>query len=161
MAGLLAAHAEDANDHNLPLMVWYGLIPVGERDPGALVKVAAVAEWPLIRRFIARRMGEEIESHPAPLNALLNLAVQKKSEAFSSDIVSGLSEALRGWRKVRPPAAWESFQQQFAGISNSGTREQLRDLGVLFGSGRALEEVRAVVLDRNAELSSRQAALRP
>src|SRR4029079_1320773 len=30
LAAPLLAHAEDANDHNLPLLIWYGLIPVGD-----------------------------------------------------------------------------------------------------------------------------------
>ena len=41
LAAPLLAHPEDANDHNLPLMLWYGLIPVAEADPSALARLAS------------------------------------------------------------------------------------------------------------------------
>ena len=40
LAAPLLAHKEDANDHNLPLMIWYGLIPVADVDPNALANLA-------------------------------------------------------------------------------------------------------------------------
>ena len=32
-------HAEDAADHNLPLLIWYGLIPLAESDPAGADEV--------------------------------------------------------------------------------------------------------------------------
>ena len=34
LARALLSHAEDAADHNLPALIWTGLIPVAETDPG-------------------------------------------------------------------------------------------------------------------------------
>src|SRR5690606_30542084 len=37
LATALVQRPEDAADHNLPLLVWYGLIPVADRHPEHLV----------------------------------------------------------------------------------------------------------------------------
>src|SRR5690606_21957546 len=39
-AGLLS-HKEDATDKNLPLMVWYALIPLAETNPSGLAALGA------------------------------------------------------------------------------------------------------------------------
>src|SRR5690606_39358855 len=106
----LAARGEEAEDANLPGLLWMGMIPVAEIDPAALVQVAASAQMPLVRTFIARRLGEDVESHAAPLNALL-IAAAQGSRDFQADVLAGLTEALAGWRKAPAPAAWEEFQK--------------------------------------------------
>ncbi|MBE0544473.1 MAG: c-type cytochrome [Verrucomicrobia bacterium] len=158
LAALLLAHAEDAEDHNLPLMIWYGLIPVGEARPADFAKLSWFCRFPLTRRFIARRLAEDIERKPAPLNELLKLTVNQ-SEPFQSDILEGMAEALRGWRKAPKPAAWDMLQARLSGSGDAGLRERVRDLSLLFGDGRALDELKRVALDRNAELATRRAAL--
>src|SRR5438552_11039231 len=61
LAEKLLGRAEDANDHNMPLLLWYGLIPVADTDPAALATLAAKTKIPLTRQFIARRLVEEID----------------------------------------------------------------------------------------------------
>ena len=158
LAAPLLAHAEDANDHNLPLMIWYGLIPVGNAEPATLAKLAAACQLPATRKYIARRLGEDIEKNPAPLNDLLQLTASKP-EPFQVDVLAGLTEALRGWRKAQKPAAWDALQKQLAGTSNAALRDRARDLSALFGDGRALDEVKRVALDNKADLAFRRAAL--
>jgi putative membrane-bound dehydrogenase-like protein len=154
----LVARKANANDHNLPLMIWYGLIPVGNENPSSLAKVAASCELPVTRRFIVRRLAEDIETNPAPLSALLTESGSKPIE-FQKDIVSGLSEALLGWRKARKPDTWDAFQLNISNSTNTKLRDRVRDLSVLFGDGRALDEVKKAALDGSLELSQRQAAL--
>ena len=118
LAAPLVARGANAQDHNLPLLIWYGLIPVGKEDPTSLAKLAAGCQLPLTRKFIARRLGEDIESNPAPLNTLLTQAVNKPTD-FQNDIVAGLSEALRGWSKAKKPAAWDALQTQAQQVERS------------------------------------------
>lgn len=158
LARSLLARAEDADDHNLPLLLWYGLIPVGDAAPGTLAKLAGDCELPLTRKLIARRLGEDIEKNPDPLNDLLNLAVGKP-ESFQADVLSGLAEALRGWRKARKPSAWAALQSKLSASANAALRDRVRDLSALFGDGRALDEVKRVALDEQADLAFRRAAL--
>ena len=158
LAAPLLAHGEDANDHNIPLMVWYGLIPVGNAFPERLATLAAKCQIPLVRRYIARRLGEDVESRPAPLNELLKLTTGQ-SEEFQADILAGLAEALRGWSKARKPAGWGPLQAKVATASSSALQTRARDLSALFGDGRALDEVKRVALDGKTELAFRKAAV--
>ena len=54
----LAGHAEDADDANLPLMIWYGTEPLVGLDTGRAIRLAGEAKIPLLRQFIARRAAE-------------------------------------------------------------------------------------------------------
>jgi putative membrane-bound dehydrogenase-like protein len=158
LAAPLLARNEDASDHNLPLLIWYGLIPVADADPAALARLAAMSELPLTRQFIARRLAEDIEKNPAPLNSLLELAAARPLP-FQADILNGIADGLAGWRKAAKPAAWDVLATRLANTSDTALRDRVRDLSVLFGDGRALEVVKRVALDRNADLNTRKAAL--
>lgn len=57
IAAALIAHAEDADDQNLPLMIWYGIEPLVAADQTRAVGLVAKSKIPLIRRFIARRIA--------------------------------------------------------------------------------------------------------
>jgi putative heme-binding domain-containing protein len=78
---------------------------------------------------------------------------------FQADILAGLAEALRGWRQAQKPAAWDALQNKLSASTNAALRDRVRDLSALFGDGRALDEVKRVALDNNAELADRRAAL--
>ncbi len=158
IASALVAHKEDADDHNLPLMIWYGLIPVADSAPAALAKLAASCELPVTRRFIARRLVEDIEKNPTPVNALL-IAAQTKPAAFQSDILAGLAEGMTGWRKATKPAAWDALVAKLDDTGDEAIRARVRELSVLFGDGRALDEVKKIALDGKAEMGARKAAL--
>ena len=153
LAAPLMARAEDANDHNLPLMIWYGVIPV---DTTELATLAATCELPVTRRFIARRLAEDIEKNPGPLNDLLETAMP---EPFQADILAGISEALNGWRKAQKPQAWDMLAGKLAGTEDAKIRDRVRDLSALFGDGLALDAVKRVVLDNKADLAARTTAL--
>jgi hypothetical protein len=59
VATALAAHAEDASDACLPLMLWYGLEPAVAADPARATAFLARCSFPVVRQFIARRLAEE------------------------------------------------------------------------------------------------------
>jgi len=154
----LAAHAEDANDHNLPLMVWYGIALLGESRPNDLVEIAKVCELPTTRRLITRRLAEDIEKRSQPIADLLAVATTKPA-AYQSDVLAGLAEGFTGWRKAPKPASWDAF---VAAVPKDDEKLQarVRDLSALFGDGRALDEVKKIALDKKASVDARTAALR-
>jgi putative membrane-bound dehydrogenase-like protein len=155
----LLSHAEDALDHNLPALIWTGLIPVADVDPGALATLAAESRLPGVVRMIARRLGEDVDAQPAPVNALLRAAADGPEE-FRSQVAAGLVDALAGWRKAKKPGTWDVFQARAIDAADPTVRARVRELSVLFGDGRALEEVRRLALDEQADLETRKAALR-
>jgi putative membrane-bound dehydrogenase-like protein len=159
LAEALLSHGEDAADHNLPLMCWYGIEPLVSAQPARAVELAGQSRIPLVRRFIARRLGEDIEKAPGPVNALLQRAAEAPP-AQQVDVLHGLVDALRGWRKARPPAAWAVLQSRLSSSPNQEVRDLARELGVVFGDGRALSAVRRTVLDGSASGEARRAALK-
>ncbi|SIO60378.1 putative membrane-bound dehydrogenase domain-containing protein [Singulisphaera sp. GP187] len=159
LAAPLMKREEDRDDHNIPLLVWYGLIPVGDADPTALARLGAECVLPVTRRLIARRLAEDIEKNPAPLNELLARGETSQMPALQADIVWGVAEGLLGWRKAIRPAAWESFARRLEPSVDPAVRTRVRELNVLFGDGRALDEVKKLALDDKSDLTARRAAL--
>ena len=56
IAERLVSHGGDADDHNLPLMIWYGVEPLVPADKDRALKLAASCQVPLVRQYIARRV---------------------------------------------------------------------------------------------------------
>ena len=59
IAEALASHGEDTDDHNLPLMYWYGIEPLVATNSVRAIQLAAKSKIPLVRQFIARRIAEK------------------------------------------------------------------------------------------------------
>jgi putative heme-binding domain-containing protein len=155
----LLERRDDAADHNLPLMIWYGLIPAVETQGSEVAELLMNAKIPLTRRLIARRLAEDVEKNPASLNKMLRIGHDILSPSLREDVVNGMSEGLVGWRKARKPEAWDAFVAAVAKTTNTTLQERVRDLSVVFGDGRALADVKKVALDKEADLAARKVAL--
>lgn len=53
----LAAHSEDAADHNLPLMVYYAAEPLAVANPARALKMVEATKLPDLRVFVVRRIA--------------------------------------------------------------------------------------------------------
>ena len=158
LASALVQRAEDADDHNLPLLVWHGLIPVANYDTNGLATLATVSKWPKTQALIARRLAEKMEEQPAAIDALVTFAIDAKSDV-RLNLLGGISDGLKGWSRATQPKRWPEL---VGAVENGGSQESValvRDLSVLFGDGRALDEVRKIVLDNEAEIGIRRSAL--
>ncbi len=158
LAKALVQHADDADDHNLPLMIWYGIEPLAKLEPETLTDLANQTRIPLLRKFIARRLTEDIESQPAFPNRLLESVTRRDSHA-QLDVLEGMSMALHGWRKAPKPSSWDSVSKILFNSPEKRAREITTELAAVFGDGRALEELRRVALDEHAEPGARRSAL--
>lgn len=159
LAAALVSRVEDASDHNLPAMVWYGLIPLADADPAGLLRVAQATRWPDTLRWITRRLALGSGEAPAPFSDLL-AAAGGQSPELQSAVLLGASEGFQGWRKAPLPAAWAAFTAAALPQLSDEGKARIRDLSTLFGDGRALEEVRRIALDKAVELPQRLTALR-
>jgi putative membrane-bound dehydrogenase-like protein len=71
-AGLLkrlVLHAEDAEDHNLPLMYWFAAEPLVAEDPAFAETLLTTTKIPKLRPLIARRMtaaSQTVSANAAP-----------------------------------------------------------------------------------------------
>jgi putative membrane-bound dehydrogenase-like protein len=159
MARALVSHAEDADDHNLSLMIWYGIEPLTNYHPRALVEIAEKSELPVVTRLIARRLATDIDRNMGSVVQILDVAAGK-SAPYQASILAGLLEGFTGWRKAPKPASWDAFAAKVNQSGNADLMAKVRDLKVLFGDGRALDDVKKLALDDKAELEFRKAALR-
>lgn len=149
----LVKDPKDADDHNLPLMVWYGLMPLADTDPQGLAEFAVGCSFPTTRRLIARRLAEMIETQPGPIDTLLSRSLT--DSALLGDVLQGMEEAFAGRYKLTAPPAWAKV----AALDSPEIRERVQRLSLIFGDGRALSELTAIVRDGKAPLAQRKSAL--
>jgi len=158
LASSLMSRGEDAQDHNLPLLVWYGLIPVADADPVALADVATKSKWSKTQRLITRRLVQDIESSPQPVNRIVK-SIASASPDVRANLLLGLCNGFKGWSRVAQPENWPDVVSVVKGDTESKIADHVRKLSVLFGDGRALEDVRKIVSDKNEDISIRRTAL--
>ncbi len=161
IASALSRHQEYAEDRVLPLMIWYGVEPAILSNPDQAIAMAVSCHMPLVREYIARRMTLEIERQPEMVSQLLErLTTQNNDSSVIADALRGMTEALRGWRKATPVTGWESFSASQSKSDSEEVRRLTRELALVFGDGRALEELRAIATSGESNLAERRAAIR-
>jgi len=158
LASALLSRPEDAEDPNLPLMLWYGIEPLVAADPG-FVSHLVQGRIPRTQRLAARRIGETYDVRPDPLNTLLSALASPTPLATRKALLDGVAEAFAGRRRIPKPAAWDAIQSNLAEHADEPLRDRIRDLSGLFGDGRALDAIRVMALSRDADLPRRRAAL--
>jgi putative membrane-bound dehydrogenase-like protein len=160
IATALAQRAEDANDRQQPLMIWYGIEPAVAADPLKGVELIATAKHPTVRRLVARRITELIETHPAATDALVTLLTQNPEA--TPDILTGMSAALEGWSQAPKPKSWDTVTQTLLSASNPNAKGALlpliEKLNLIFGSGRPPEELLALITNPEADPNARLSA---
>src|SRR5262249_17898531 len=115
---------EDASDHNLPLLYWYGLEPLAgtsDHRAGAL-KLAMNANATQLLAFTVRRIADSFDAREAldpraigPLDTLVAALAKVHEADVQLVFLLGINEALRGRREVpmpRPCPALSPFLAQ-------------------------------------------------
>ena len=149
IAEALVAHAEDAGDHNYPLMVWYAIEPlVALGNLTTLTHLLSACQIPELRKFIARRIAEDYDGKRSLISDLI-LAQPK----YAGIHLQGVADALRGMPKAEPLEGWK----RIAGFaSGEGVVDQL---GAIFGDGQSLDNLFAFASDLDADPNVRRRAV--
>ncbi|WP_459558007.1 PVC-type heme-binding CxxCH protein [Lacunimicrobium album] len=159
LARPLVSHAEYAADQNLPLMTWYGLIPVAVSHPQELVTVAMNCQWPTTRRLIARRLIQDNEKHPEVTIELVTAMIASPTIDFTRDLLYGFSQGLKGRRKTIQPVNWSKLVEKVAAVGDEPSKTLVTQLSVVFGDGEALEEVEKIALNNDVDHTTRANAI--
>ncbi|RYD82103.1 MAG: c-type cytochrome, partial [Verrucomicrobiaceae bacterium] len=157
VADTLVQDASYMNDPHLPYLVWFGIIPLGETDPAALVQIARTSVWPQTTRWISRNFTSRLDLRMSEMEQLLGV-VPKLTAALQTAALQGISEGLAGRKTAPKPPNWSDVASRIQ--HNERSTPLLIQLGTLFGDTKALEALKAVVLDPGAEIASRKTALR-
>jgi len=145
LASALAGRAEDAEDHNLSKLVWFGIMTLGEEK----LKVAEATSWPDLLRYIARSAVGDAKL----VREVVRLAAQ--DETKSGFLLKGLMEGFKGWKKAPIPAEWGADSVELTKRHPKLTRE----LSALFGDGRARDSLKATALNNKEKIPVRKRAL--
>jgi putative membrane-bound dehydrogenase-like protein len=153
LANALAGRAEDADDHNIPKMIWFGIEKLVPQDPTRSLELASKSKIPLVTRHIARRLAD------ADKLETLIAAIGKPSDA-RLQLIRGTRDALDGRFDVTAPPSWETT---YASLQKSGVDEiaQLAvELAQRLGDNAAARKRLATLTDRDAKVDDRRSALR-
>ena len=155
----LTRHAEDADDHNLPLMYWYAAEPLAATDPDRALKfgLSCGKTIPLLRKFMIRRIAS-IDGAEA-LASLVQAVADSDDAAEQLELIAGMRQALQGQRQVAQPKNWAAAAAKAAKSSDENVRREATALGVTFGDKNAMASLRATVDSAGAGAEARRQAL--
>lgn len=152
IAGGLMAHGEDAADHNLPKMIWYGFEPLVKENPAKALELAAISKMPMVTNFIARRTvdADAIETLITAIG---------KATTNQTDLLEGMRDGLEGRSDIKTPANWNAL---YASLKlKKGKAAQLsQELAQHFGDTEVAKTDLATVRNASAPLEARKKALK-
>jgi putative membrane-bound dehydrogenase-like protein len=150
----LVAHAEDAGDHNLPLMVWYAIEPLVMLDTARAVDLALACRIPTVSKFIVRRAAFEEAGYELLVDRLASADTATRKWMLE-EIVAAL--AARG--RMAAPPAWQRGWEILSADPDESVRRLARLVAVRFGDPRVVPPMRTVVADTKADVAARRDAL--
>ncbi len=153
----LLSHDEDADDENIPLLLWYAIEPLVNEDRKRFVALAGQAKIPLVSRFIARR-ALSLPDSKAELAALVKLLGTAKGDV-QSELLVGMIEGLAGRRTVAMPETWPAAYVSLKEVRNSQLAEQSLQLALIFDDPQALQELRTQSQDSRVVAAIRNRAI--
>jgi len=159
LAEALASKQQFAADPIFPLMVWYGVEPAVAEYPMQSVALAASSTLPLLREHIARRITSEIERQPAAVEQLAALLSKDRDASFQREILTGMETSLKGWRRAAAPAGWPTVASALSKSNDEQIQTLARGLSLVFGDGRAMDELQQIANGNGADLAARRSAI--
>jgi putative membrane-bound dehydrogenase-like protein len=154
VANSLARDGKYAEDRFLRHMIWYGISNIVLSNPEEAADLASGSQIPLVRQSIARRLTYELYDQPKAIEPLLK-RFPNATPAAKTEILAGMKLALRGQRSVPKPKSWPAVEQ--AAINNDALTKLVRNISVVFGDGRAIEELKKIVNSGNDYAAQRSA----
>ncbi|RCS54135.1 DUF1080 domain-containing protein [Bremerella cremea] len=155
----LTSHAEDATDHNLPLMYWYAAEPLADASPERALAFGlnASENIPLLGQYMLRRIGsgDPKTSLATLVNGLSNIDEPNTQLTF----LRAMRTALAGQRKVAMPAAWPKVGAKLIGSDNALVSVEATALGVTFGDEAAMAKMRQMATSDNVAAGPRTSAI--
>ncbi|MEL6104567.1 MAG: PVC-type heme-binding CxxCH protein [Planctomycetota bacterium] len=155
IAEALVRHAQDAGDHNLPLMIWYGLEPLVTLNVDRALELSKRTRIPIVRQFIYRRAASD-SSTIGPLLASLG---ETNDQALQKQVIGEVTQALASQGQLKMPPQWPAVFAKLAKTTDAQLRDQLLAISVKFGDASMFPSLRDIVRDADNEPGSRKSAL--
>ncbi len=152
IAQALAQHVEDRGDHNIPLMLWYGINDITADHPVEAVALLQQAKFPVIPQSIARCLAAA-----GQLDPLMQVFGKLKDEQTRLGVLTGMSAALKGRRDIKAPVAWASVMKESR--SSEDLFPVALRLNFIFDEAGTLTELEQTLADVKASVDARRLAL--
>ena len=146
----LVAHGEDAGDHNLPKMIWFGIEPLVAVDPMRGLQLISKARIPLLRNYTARRAA-----HEDALESIVAAAGKTQDVDVRRDLLEGALDGIGGRKKVPAPDSWEAVYAKLKDDPDGEVRGAAQRLAQRFGDVDASAAMLERVSDGAAPVGKR------
>jgi putative heme-binding domain-containing protein len=128
-------------------------------NPDRALQLAASSQMLPLVRCVARRLTEDLRLSPQPVDRLVTLAGRSGAEQRRA-MLTGMADALRGWRKAPMPLSWKSAQSGLESSPDAEVQRLVRELSVVFGDGRALRDLQRIADSKGLDPAARRDAVR-
>lgn len=154
IADALLQHEEDTDDHNIPLMIWYGVEPLVMADAPRAMELAERSRIPRVARYIARRTAAEPTLIDDLVAGLLKTSVEKQAM-----IVEEMLNAFEGRVDIAMPRSWQASYTHLLRSDDASLRAQADRIAIIFGDKRLLPRMREILASSSESVASRKQAL--
>lgn len=148
----LAARAEDASNGLIGPMLWYGLEPLVPKDAVRATRLAASTPIPLLREYVARRLG--------PTPHTVKLIAAANSVDARRDVVRGLTAHVEGQKRFPMPEGWGAASKTLLGTGDAYLEDATLALSLQFGDAKAVEILRTRAEAKDLDPARRASAIR-
>ncbi|MEM7561085.1 MAG: family 16 glycoside hydrolase, partial [Planctomycetota bacterium] len=155
----LTSHAEDNLDHNLPLMYWYAMEPLAERnlERALALAISAGENIPLLADFMLRRIGSAGDT--AAMDALVAGLGKAESSEEQMTFLNAIRSSLVGRRQASAPQQWAKVSGALVRSADPEVVLQATALGVTFGDADSLAQMRLQIVDDSIATNARLVSL--
>ncbi|MBO0933629.1 PVC-type heme-binding CxxCH protein [Fibrella aquatilis] len=147
----LLTHREDATDHNLPKLIWYGLEPLVGENPKRALALATQSQLPLVTQFIARRAVDANATEAL----VATIAAQPKNKI---NLLEGMRDGVEGRSDLTAPTNWKAAYARLKG-ANDAAAKLATNIGNRFGGTEMAMKTLAVLNDAKMPVDQRKQAL--
>ncbi len=160
----LVSHSEDSRDHNLPLMVWYGLSRQIEQNPSSSLLLLKDCKIELVAQFAAKQVTQMWVADNGAKNsqAFVDLLQQVVSASTPEQLAPALDavlQGLEGKRTVSAPPGWDAISAKLLLHPSAAVQQRGAQLASKLNDQNALELLRKTTLSQSAADDQRIAAL--
>jgi putative membrane-bound dehydrogenase-like protein len=153
IATALVSRAEDAQDHNLPKMIWYGIEPLVPDNADRAFALATGSKIPMITRYIARRSVDADVIEPLIANI-------GKKEGSTTLLLEGMLDGIEGRKDIPTPKNWEGVYASLRSSKDAEVRQLALAIAQQFGDAEAAREFLTTVQDNGSSIEQRVKALK-
>ncbi len=146
IASALVQYKEDANDPNIPLMLWFGIEPLVTEQPEKALALAKRSKIPSIVQKIARRLVDGSQLEP------LIVALGEKSNV-QIELLNGTMAGMEGNMDIKEPSNWAKTYKRLQSDPQLATMAD--EIAQNFGNAEAAKKMMAIINDPSAVLEEK------